>query len=137
MAASEVPEQLIKKQFRIAINKKTYTSPSSGAWKNPGPAKGPFYTNLADGSKVIYYWYKFMDQPSLQQYSQVWPEAMKADLQSIVEKIQAKWGINQEYMPAPRDGKSLVKIDPALLVNPPKGMEIGYVPIVTGQEIAK
>ena len=40
-------------------------------------------------------------------------------------------------MPAPRDGKSLVKIDPALLVTPPRGLEIGYVPLVTGQEIAK
>jgi hypothetical protein len=124
------------KQFKPAINKKTYTSPSSGAWKNPGPALGPFYTNLADGSKVTYYWYKFIDQPSLQQYSQVWPESVKADLQSFIEKMQKNWGIYKEYMPAPRDGKPLVKLDPALLVNPPKGMEIGYVPIVTGQEIA-
>jgi hypothetical protein len=136
VASSVVPEQLRNKQFKPAINKKTYTSPSSGAWKNPGPALGPFYTNLADGSKVTYYWYKFIDQPSLQQYSQVWPESVKADLQSFIEKMQKNWGIYKEYMPAPRDGKPLVKLDPALLVNPPKGMEIGYVPIVTGQEIA-
>jgi hypothetical protein len=30
----------------------------------------------------------------------------------------------------------LVTLDPALLVTPPKGLEVGYVPIVTGQEAA-
>jgi hypothetical protein len=137
VAASEVPEQLRNKQFEAAINKKTYTSPTTGAWRNPGPAMGPYFTNLADGSKVTYYWYKFINQPSLQQYSTVWSETMKADLQSTIEKIQKNWGVNQEYMPAPRDGKALVRLDPALLVTPPKGLEVGYVPIVTGQEAAK
>lgn len=137
VAASEVPEVLRNKQFKPAINKKNYTSPSAGAWSNPGPAKGPYYTNLSDGSRVTYYWYRFIDQPSLQQYNKVWSESVKADLQSIVEKIQKKWTTNQEYMPAPRDGKPLVAIDPGMLVTPPKGYEIGYVPIVTAQEIPK
>jgi len=135
VAASEVPDALRKKKFSPAKNGDNYTSPTTGFWTRPASVKGPYFTKLADGSKITYYWYKFIDQPSLQQYSQVWSEAMKADLQSIVEKIQAKWGVNQEYMPAPRDGKPLVKIDPALLVTPPKGMEVGYVPIVTQQEI--
>lgn len=135
VAASEVPDELRKKKFSPAKNGDNYTSPTTGSWTRPASAKGPYFTKLADGSKITYYWFKFIDQPSLQQYSQVWSEAMKKDLQSIVEKIQAKWGINQEYMPAPRDGKPLVKIDPALLVTPPKGMEVGYVPIVTHQGI--
>ena len=58
-------------------------------------------------------------------------------MQSIVEKIQKNWTPDKEYMPAPRDGKPLVKIDPGLLVTPPKGLEIGYVPIVTSQEAVK
>jgi hypothetical protein len=62
---------------------------------------------------------------------------MKADLQSIIEKIQKSWTIDKEYMPAPRDGKPLVSIDPALIVTPPAGLEVGYVPIVTHQEIVK
>ena len=137
VAASEVPEELRNKQFQPAVNKETYTSPVAGAWKTPGPAKGPFYTHLADGSRVTYYWYKFIDQPSLQQYSKIWSEAMKADLQTTIEKIQKNWGVKQEYMPAPRNGKPLVKLDPALLVTPPKGLEIGFVPIVTAQEETK
>ena len=31
-------------------------------------------------------------------------------------------------------GGALVDLDPALLVTPPKGMEVGYVPIATRQE---
>ena len=137
VAASEVPEKLRNKRFIAAKNGGNYVSPTTGAWKKPASAKGPFYTTLADGSKITYYWYRFIDQPSLHQYSQVWSESMKDDLQSIIEKMHKNWGINQEYMPAPRDGKPLVKIDSGLLVNPPKGLEIGYVPIVTSQEIAK
>ena len=137
IAASEVPEALRKKKFIPAKNKRNYTSPTTGAWTRPASANGPYYTILADGSKITYYWYKFIDQPSMQQYSRVWSHSMKAELQLIIQKIHGKWGVNQEYMPAPRDGKPLVKIDPALLVSPPKGLEIGYVPIVTAQDIIK
>jgi hypothetical protein len=37
------------------------------------------------------------------------------------------------YMASKRPGSAL---DPALLVSPPKGLEVGYVPIVTHQEVA-
>jgi hypothetical protein len=36
------------------------------------------------------------------------------------------------YLPPPTVGK-LADLDPAGIVTPPKGMEIGYVPIVTRQ----
>jgi hypothetical protein len=137
VAASEVPAKLRELEFKPAVNRENYTSPKTGSWNVPGPAKGPYYTELADGSKVTYYWYRFIDQPSLQQYKNVWSESQKAEMQSIVEKIQKNWTPDKEYMPAPRDGKPLVKIDPGLLVTPPKGLEIGYVPIVTSQEAAK
>ena len=38
-------------------------------------------------------------------------------------------------MAPPRFGK-LATLDPALLVTPPAGLEVGYVPIVTRQEAA-
>lgn len=59
---------------------------------------------------------------------------MKLDLQSIAEKMHEKFTINQIYMPPPRDGKPLVAIDGALIVSPPEGLEVGFVPIVTRQE---
>ena len=37
---------------------------------------------------------------------------------------------------APLSSGSLATFDPALLVTPPKGLEVGYVPIVTHQEDA-
>ncbi len=137
VAASEVPEQLRAKKFSPAKNKNSYSSPSSGAWASPGPAHGPYYSDLADGSRATYYWYHFIDQPSLRQYKNVWSDSMKSELQSIIEKIQKNWTIDKDYMPAPRDGKPLVSLDPALIVTPPAGLEVGYVPIVTRQEIIK
>ena len=40
----------------------------------------------------------------------------------------------REYLPPPTVGK-LADLDPAMLVTPPKGMEAGYVPIATRQEL--
>jgi len=134
VAASEVPDKLRAKEFKPARNGRTYTSPSAGAWVNPGPASGPFHVDLADGSRVTFHWYRFIDQPSLQQYRDEWTDSMKADLQTIVKRIHRSWTTGKEYMPAPRDGKPLVAIDNALLVTPPVGLEEGYVPIVTRQD---
>ena len=49
--------------------------------------------------------------------------------------IHANWPIDRDYMAPPSSGE-LVILDTALLVTPPKGMEVGYVPIVTRQEDA-
>jgi hypothetical protein len=61
-----------------------------------------------------------------------WRQEKKARLQALVEKIHAQWPIDREYMAAPGQG-NLVALVPALLVTPPKGLELGYVPIVTRQ----
>jgi hypothetical protein len=108
-----------------------YTSPAAGAWINPGPARGPYKATLADFSTVTYYWYRFIDQPAFQQFG--WNEAEKAQLQSFVEKIHADWSLNRDYMPPPSSG-ALAAFDPALILTPPAGLEVGYVPIVTYQE---
>jgi hypothetical protein len=71
-----------------------------------------------------------VDQPSFQQYD--WGEKKKAALQALVEKIHADWRIDRDYMAPPSRG-TLVKLDPALIVTPPNGLEVGYVPIVTRQ----
>jgi hypothetical protein len=72
-------------------------------------------------------------QPSFQQYQ--WSDEKKAKLQALVEKIHAQWTIDRDYMAPPSRGK-LVRLDPALLVTPPKGFKVGYVPIVVRQEAA-
>ncbi len=117
--------------FRRAEPGVPYTSPAGGAWGRPGPVAGPYQVRLSDGSLVTYSWYRFVDQPSFQQYA--WSPEKKAKLQAFVEKIHAAWPIDKDYMAPLRFGE-LATLDPALLVTPPKGLEVGYVPIVTRQE---
>jgi len=79
---------------------------------------------------VTYSWYRFVDQHSFQQHA--WDPEKKAALQAFVERIHASWPTDRDYMAPPSSG-ALVTLDPALLVTPPEGLEIGYVPIVTRQ----
>jgi hypothetical protein len=133
--ASEVPAEtnLLNKEFTLAKAGEPFTSPDKGAWTNPGAAAGPFKVKLIDGSEVTYSWYRFIDQPSFQQYN--WSKAKKEKLQAFVEKVHAAWSIDRDYMAPPSTGE-LAALDPALLVTPPQGMEVGYVPIVTRQAVA-
>jgi hypothetical protein len=135
ISEGEVPGEtnLLHTEFKLAEHGNPFTSPSKGAWTNPGAVAGPFTVKLIDGSIVTYSWYRFVDQPSFQQYH--WSKAKKEKLQRFIEKIHATWPINRDYM-APITKGELVSLDPALLVTPPKGMEVGYVPIVTRQEAA-
>jgi hypothetical protein len=133
VAAAAVPPdtKLPAQKFKLAQTGVPYTSPNVGAWAKPGPKRGPFTAQLVDGSVVTYSWYRFVDQPSFQQYN--WSEAKKARLQAFVEKLHAHWPADRDYMAPPTRG-SLVALDPALMVTPPQGLEVGYVPIVTRQE---
>lgn len=135
VASDEVPTEtgLLGQEFKLADPGVPYTSPTTGAWSRPGPQSGPFTSRLTDGSLVTYSWYRFVDQPSFQQYN--YSPEKKARLQALVEKIHAAWPVDRDYMLPPGRGK-LVSLDPGLFVTPPKGMEVGYVPIVTRQEKA-
>jgi hypothetical protein len=132
VSAAGVPMEtrLLAQEFPLAHRGEPYTSPATGAWSRPGPKQGPYTARLADGSVVTYSWYRFIDQPSFQQYD--WSEEKKGKLQALVERIHANWPRDRDYMPPPGRG-ALVTLDPALIVTPPKGMEKGYVPIATGQ----
>ncbi len=101
-------------------------------WKWPGPAAGPFKAHLGDGTVVTYYWYRFADQPALLNADLSKEERER--LQVKVEKIHRAWRKDREYLPAPTIGK-LASVDPAQIVRPPKGLEIGYVPIAVRQEL--
>jgi hypothetical protein len=53
-------------------------------------------------------------------------------LQARVEKLHRNWKKDRDYLAPPAFGK-LAELDPALIVTPPPGLEVGYVPIVTRQ----
>jgi hypothetical protein len=109
-----------------------YVTPeeATSCWKHPGPAAGPFKAELGDGSVVTYYWYRFADQPALLNAGMSKEERER--MQVLVEKLHRNWTKDREYLAPPTIGK-LAEIDPALIVTPPKGMEVGYVPIATRQ----
>jgi len=111
---------------------KPYVTPDDpeSCWKKPGPVAGPFQAHPGDGSVVTYYWYRFADQPALLN-ADLTDEERQA-LQSRVEKLHRNWKKDRDYLEPPRIGK-LADIDPALIVTPPSGLEVGYVPIATRQ----
>ena len=110
-----------------------YVTPqdAESCWKKPGPVAGPFTAYPGDGSEVIYYWYRFADQPALLNADM--SDAEREDMQKKVEKIHQHWTKDREYLAPPSVG-TLAGIDPALVVTPPDGLEVGYVPVVTRQE---
>jgi len=110
-----------------------YDTPESpeSAFKKPGPVAGPFKAHLGDGSVVTYYWYRFADQPALLNADLTRQEREK--MQAKVEKLHRTWTKDRDYLAPPTVGR-LADLDPAQIVTPPKGYEIGYVPIATRQE---
>lgn len=120
---------------RRAVNPKPYVTPddAESCWKKPGPVAGPFMAKLGDGSAATYCWYRFADQPALQNADMTMAE--REILQKRVETLHRQWTKDREYLPAPTQGK-LADLDPAVLVTPPPGFEIGYVPIVTRQAVS-
>lgn len=103
------------------------------SWKKPGPKAGPFQAFLGDGSVVTYHWYRFADQPALLN-ADLTPAEREA-LQVKVEKLHRAWTKDRDYLAPPTVGK-LAELDPAQVVTPPPGLEVGYVPIATRQELA-
>ena len=112
---------------------KPYTTPGNpeSAYGHPGPAAGPFYAHLSDGSVLTYYWYRFEDQPALLRADLSLAERNK--MQKRFDMLERHWRKNGQYLPPPTRG-ALVYLDPAQLVSPPKRLAVGYVPIVTRQQ---
>lgn len=137
-AATDVPAELGITQYRFETPKEEPQEPRTtpddpaSCWKKPGPAAGPFRARLGDGSVVTYYWYRFADQPAMLN-ADLTPEEREI-VQKRVEKLHRAWTKDRDYL-APPDGGTLASLDPALILTPPRGLEVGYVPIATRQEL--
>jgi hypothetical protein len=134
--ASDVPAETglakVTSPRKRTANAEPYVAPdeADSRWKKLGPVAGPFEVNLGDGSTVTYAWYRFADQPALLNADLT--DAEWEALQKRVELLYASRTKDKEYLPPPAIGR-LADLDPALLVIPPKGLEVGYVPIVIRQ----
>jgi hypothetical protein len=130
VSADQVPPETKLSVMNFPSTKREGTFNSPASWKSPPPKSEPLTVFLVDGTQVTYVWYRFIDQPSLQGFG--WTADEKQRLQTIVEKIHTGWSSTREFMAQPTVG-DLVGLDDAQIVTPPLGMEIGYVPIATGQ----
>jgi hypothetical protein len=134
--AEDVPAEtgLVEYRFTRPREKgpEPYVTPDdpNSCWKKPGPKAGPFQAHPGDGSVVTYYWYRFADQPALLNADLTDQE--REAMQERVEKLHRNWKKDRDYLPPPTIGK-LAELDPALIVTPPPGLEVGYVPIATRQ----
>jgi hypothetical protein len=110
-----------------------YVTPDApdSPFKKPGPVAGPFETTLGDGSTVTYCWYRFADQPAMMMAGLT--DAEREEAQRRIELIHRSWTKDRDYLAPPTTG-SLASLDPALIVTPPAGLEIGHVPIAIKQE---
>jgi hypothetical protein len=129
---SEAPTALVDTKFGSLMQTSTYIYQSPSWWQQSPAASGDLTADLRDGSQVTYRWYKFVDQPSLQRFEM--NAAEKAGIQGAIEKMQSQWN-NFAMMKNPTVG-SLVSFDEGLMVTPPNGLEVGYVPIVVKQKAA-
>ncbi|MDA1040014.1 MAG: hypothetical protein O3A37_06980 [Planctomycetota bacterium] len=140
VAASEVPAEtgLADANFdrKRTGPPKTYETPAEAdsSWKKPGPKAGPFQARPGDGSIITYYWYRFADQPALLNADMT--DVEREAMQQRVELLHRHWSKDRNYFAPPASGE-LADLDPAMIVTPPTGLEVGYVPIVTRQEPAE
>jgi len=134
--AQDVPAETGLTEFHFTSARESRSEPyvtpdePQSSWKKPGPVAGPFQVPLGDGSVITYFWYRFADQPALLNADLT--DAEREAMQVRVETLHRNWKKDREYLPPPGVGK-LAELDPALMVTPPKGLEAGYVPIVTRQ----
>lgn len=95
-----------------------------------------FQTTLDDGSQISYRWYRFVDQPVFwnmkREYPEFYTHAYLEDLQQTIEAMHTQWdgSVNLLERPANQERFHLAEIDNGLLVDPPAGKEVGWVPIV-------
>ena len=128
-----VPEKLKAAEFLTFNQPPAYTVKNQSVWKTPGASSKVYKAVLEDNSTIEYVWYKFIDQPSLQAWN--WSAEEKNRVQKKVEHIHRHWS-KADYF-SDETEKDLVSLSKALLVQPPEGLEYGYVPIVIKQSSSK
>ncbi len=101
------------------------TTWNSSAWASP-----MMTATLNDGSTIDYVWYRFVDQPAIARLGLSSDVLQK--LQAFVTSLHQNSGVNGVTIAGPTAGR-LATLDPGLIVTPPAGMTLGYVPVVIRQ----
>ena len=98
-----------------------------------GPLPQVSVATLNDGSVVRYTWYRFIDQPAIAVLGL--SQSQKDRLQDLVERIHSRWNQQAVFILPPSEG-TLVEVQQEVLVSPPRGAEVGWVPVVISQTAA-
>jgi len=95
---------------------------------------------LSDGTVVHYRWYKWREQPTMRQLAREFPasytEAYLAQMQARIEMMHAEWlnGDTKEFLHRPKKIRTelhMAEVEHALVLTPPAGKEVGWVPVET------
>lgn len=113
--------------------------PPGGCRDSPGPASPLLYcVQTQSPTWVAYRWYKFSDQPGIQQA--LHSPRQKKFLQHRIEtlhRILAHPGGGGWIKRRGAEAEGMAVVDGAAVVVPPKGMEVGYVPIALYEGLEK
>ena len=137
--ANDVPDETGLTEYRFTRPadepSKPYVTPAEpdSSWKKPGPAAGPFYVYPGDGSKVTLLLVSIRGPAGTTERGLI-GEGTGSSTGSSEKLLHSTWKKDRDYLAPPKRGE-LAEIDAALVVAPPKGFEIGYVPIATRQEL--
>lgn len=114
-------------------------------WDTTGKTR--YEVELQNGSTATYVWFKYIEQPAVKTAQQNHPETYTDEylntLQTYIETLHTEVNDNSTVNPSDpvfinyrgsstpdKQDPNLAKIDPAQIIAPPKGFEIGYVPVV-------
>ena len=129
---SEVPKELVESKFRSGGDT-NFKFETPAWWFEDAEVDSKEYTaDLTDKTTVTYRWVRFKDQPAVKALKL--SEEQRDKLQKAVEKIHKSCAAGSDFMAPPTKGE-LAEFDPGLLVNPPEGKEVGWVPLIVRQEI--
>lgn len=118
----------------------------AACFDQPGPAaqdQRVYCSRTQDGIWIAWRWYRFVDQPELNQAFASLPadrrEGARCYMQARIERLHAaqnaagptaRWFEPQGELPAPR-----AALDPAFVLEPPAGLEVGFVPVPIAERV--
>lgn len=103
--------------------------PSGGCLTSPGPSDATLYCVRTKSPSVLgYKWYKFTEQPVMQRMRLT--AEQKAYMQRRIETLHASTPrLSQWIKERGARANGLAELEASLLVRPPAGMDVGYVPV--------
>lgn len=135
---SRAPSELREQEFPAKGHWGPYdaiSEPPAGSCMDKPADPTLFCFKTQAPSWVAFKWYKFVEQPSFERAGLSAQE--KAYLQNRIETLHRMTGRVSRWIKSRNAARDLAVVDPVQLITPPKGLEIGYVPIAVYEGLEK